>query len=68
MFRICFALLFGLFLIYPQSVIVLAINGAELIRFHSLQDFMIVWILNFFWVYTLTTHVAIWLRNRTAEE
>lgn len=68
MTRICFALLFGLFLIYPQSVIVLVISGAELIRFHDINHFILIWVLNFFWVYCLTTHIAIWLRNRTVEE
>lgn len=64
MFRVCFALLSGLFLIYPQSLIVMALNRAETIQFDRFTDFAVIWTLNFFWVYCLTTHVALWVRKR----
>lgn len=67
MFRIGISFAGGLFLTFLESFIVPYFNGNETIVFQQITPFFTVWMMNFFLLFTLLTHIKLWDDKRKEE-
>lgn len=65
MIRVALSFVIGFFLILIQSTIVMKLNAYENIYFPNLTHLLVVWIVNFFFVFSLISQLKTWLENST---
>lgn len=63
MIRTALSAIMGLVLIFIQSMIVMKMNSYESIHFPNLMHVLIVWILNFFLVFSILSHMKPWFEK-----
>lgn len=63
MIRIAFSFAGGFVLIFVEAYIVLLIKGYHSIDFGGIQPFFNVWIMNFFFLFTILTHIKMWMNE-----
>lgn len=61
MIRFAASFVLSFVLIYIQSVIVMKLNGYTEIHFGNLTQLTIVYIVNFFLVFSILTHIQPWI-------
>ncbi|WP_234969373.1 hypothetical protein [Bacillus massilinigeriensis] len=62
------ASIFGFILVFLESAIVMWIKGYQSIDFGGISPFVSVWAMNFFWVFSILTHIKQWYMQRENQE
>ena len=66
MFRIMASGLGGFVLVFIEAYIVLLVKGYHSIEFGGMGPFVSVWAMNFFFLFTIFTHIKLWADEREA--
>lgn len=66
MIRTAIAFVGGFVLIIIESFIVMGIKGQNTIQFNTLMDFATIWVMNFFLLFTLFSHIKMWLDDKNS--
>ncbi len=56
----------GFVLVFIESYIVLLLKGYHSIEFGGIAPFISVWAMNFFLLFSIFTHIKLWLEEREA--
>ncbi|MDQ0157135.1 hypothetical protein [Robertmurraya andreesenii] len=64
MVRTVLAFAGGFVLVFVEAYIVLIMKGYHTIEFGGLVPFLNVWVMNFFLIFTILTHIKIWYENK----
>lgn len=54
----------GFILMFVEVMIVISYRENSMVQFDGFQSFINVWAMNFFLLFTILTHIKIWLDNR----
>ncbi|MDF1507922.1 hypothetical protein PZE06_06960 [Robertmurraya sp. DFI.2.37] len=60
MIKIAFSFAGGFILVFLEAYIVLIFKGYHSIDFGGMQPFLNVWIMNFFLLFSIFTHIEMW--------
>lgn len=66
MVRITAAGIGGFILVFIEAYIVLLLKGYHTIEFGGISPFVSVWAMNFFLLFTILSHLKLWLNEREA--
>ncbi|PWW17530.1 hypothetical protein DFO73_12528 [Cytobacillus oceanisediminis] len=64
MIRMSVAGIGGFFLIFVQAYIVMFLKGFQTIDFGGISPFVTIWAMNFFFLFTILTHLKLWHDDR----
>jgi archaellum biogenesis protein FlaJ (TadC family) len=64
MVRFSTALILGVVLVIVEAMIVMLIKNDNAAYLGTINQFITVWAMNFFFVYTILTHIKMWHENR----
>lgn len=64
MIRIACGFVGGFVLVFVESYIVLLLKGYYTLEFGGLAPFLNVWAMNFFLLFSILTHIKIWLHDK----
>ncbi len=67
MFRFALASIGGFFLIFIEIYIVIWLKGYYTIDIGGIGPFMKIWALNFFFLFTMFSHIQLWINEKEAE-
>lgn len=66
MIRMAVAGIGGFILVFLESYIVMLLKGYYTIEFGGMAPFISVWAMNFFFLFSIFTHIKLWHDNREA--
>jgi hypothetical protein len=64
MIRIVSSGLLGLLLLIIESMIVMKIKGDHTIEYNGIADFITIWAMNFFLIFTIMTQLLKWYKTK----
>lgn len=64
MIRIAISFAGGVVLVFIEAYIVILLKGYSGIDFGGITPFMNVWAMNFFLLFSVCTHIKLWIENR----